>query len=713
MVPRRAGPQAFFFALVLALWSLTLPAFAQQAAADAGAPATGTWASELETLGKYLSQQKAASRCVERCYVLERLVLRGAVGGPISFELTGGVLAEGAVDVPLFGPPAGVRLEVDGTPSIGFEKDAYFLHTAERRFTLKGRIFLGADLALAIPGPLNTLEAALDGGTVVEGERLSGIVGATIHLRSKDEATEAAGPTVFQLSRAVRVAKEFTFEYLLVMRSGSDLGVVRLPLAYGEEVLDVAGATSFRVEGNELVLPTAGKKAEMRITGKLPKLGAFTPDVRSAYEWWLFESDPEHRIFVEGPSRQVDAGESPIARSQASARLYLVQKGQKVEVRSESLQSVDVLAAVVRQHQRMVVVTEQGDMVGDDTLGYENNGIDYLLYAPSARPIYLAIDGKAQRIMHQGDKTEEVLVPLLAGSHDVRLQSVGTASLGSFGGALAVPMPSYPLTASRVAVTIGVPVGVVPLALSGGDRVRFALDDGDLFALALGFLAGALAVRPAPDASPSRRRVLRLAGGLAVAALWFIAPALYGLALTVIVLLAVLLGLARALRGSGLVAAGVVVGGLVGLVGFASLLSLGARDSAPSRGYDVPASTRAPAPSGGKADFGRTGDLVAQTVEGGVIEGVTPVALNLPSYERSLSASRELVTKDRPFAPKLYYVGELALAPLYALWFAIVLYVFYVHRAFPRQTWSHLRERLRAAPPPPPAAGEAPPPAAA
>ncbi len=44
-------------------------------------------------------------------------------------------------------------------------------------------------------------------------------------------------------------------EYRLVMRSGSDLGVVRLPLAFGEKVLDVAGASGFRVEGGNWCCP--------------------------------------------------------------------------------------------------------------------------------------------------------------------------------------------------------------------------------------------------------------------------------------------------------------------------------------------------------------------------------------------------------------------------------------------------------------------------
>src|SRR4029077_8846182 len=148
------------------------------------------------------------------------------------------------------------------------------------------------DPALTIPGPLNALEADVTAGAVVEGARLSGLSGATIHF-SREGAAQGIGPTVFQLSRAVRVGREIGFEYRLVMISGTDLGVARLPLPFGEKVLDVTGAAGWRVEGGELVLPTSGRKATMTITGTLPKVGSFAPDARSGYEWWLIESDSE------------------------------------------------------------------------------------------------------------------------------------------------------------------------------------------------------------------------------------------------------------------------------------------------------------------------------------------------------------------------------------------------------------------------------------
>lgn len=63
-------------------------------------------------------------------------------------------------------------------------------------------------------------------------------------------------------------------------------------------------------------------------------------------------------------------------------------------------------------------------------------GIDYLLYAPDGRPVYLATDGKAERIMHQGKEGNDVLVPLRAGCHSVRVQALAEAPIKAFGGSI-------------------------------------------------------------------------------------------------------------------------------------------------------------------------------------------------------------------------------------------------------------------------------------
>ncbi|UQA62265.1 hypothetical protein [Polyangium aurulentum] len=690
--------------------ALAADAPAAPSAAPSTAPAAphSGWVAELDNLSRYLTEHRADARCPDHCYVLERLRLTGAVGdGPLEFELVGRVLANEPVAVPLFGPPKDVRLEGvtenDKEAAIGFDGDHYFLHTGAKRFVLRGKIHLGSDLALVVPGPLNTLEGDVSSGAVVEGSRLSGLVATTIHLSREGKGEKAAGPTVFQLSRAVRVGREISFEYRLVMRSGADLGVVRLPLTMEEKVLDVTGASGFRVENGELVLSTSGRTAEMTITGTLPKLGAFAPDSRSSYEWLLVESDPEHRVTVTGDARQVDSAESPIPRAQATSRLFLVQKGQRMEASVTPLVGVEALSAVVRSHRRTMVVTPRGDLVSDDSLLYENNGIDYLAYAPSGRPIFLATGGKAERIMRQASGAEEVLVPLRTGSHDVRVQSLGQADLRQFGGTIALPMPSYALTSSRVDLTVGLPAGVVPLALLGGDRPAWAFDSGDVVAATLGFGVGAAAVRQGPEADRRRVRRLRILAGVLLAALWFLWEPGFVVAVAALGIWGMLWLLGRFVQGPLRTAITVLLVGALGFVGLIGVVTLGSRSmKSADMAYEEsawrqPPSQTAPAPStaaggGGKLDD-RTGNFLPGK-GGGVLEGVTPVALPLPGYSRSMSASRELVTRDRPFMPKLVYVTNLAIAPFAFLWLVGLGLVLSAHRAQIGEAYRRIRARL-------------------
>lgn len=677
-----------------------------QPKADAG-PSPDSWAAQIDALARWLEQQhRKGSGCSERCFTLDRLRLSGRVGdGPLKFELSGSVLADGPVAIPLFGPPPHARIEApkeDGHDAvIGFEGDHYFLFTAARHFTLTGALVLDGDLALTIPGPLNSFEADVTAGAVLEGSRLSGLAGATLHL-SREGVAQASGPTVFQLSRAVRVGREIAFEYRLVMRSGADLGVVRLKLPFGEKVLDVTGSTGFRVEGGELVLPTSGRRAEMTITGTLPTIGAFSPDPRSPYEWWLLESDAEHRIMVAGDAPQLDSAESPIPRTQASSRLFLVQRGQRIEATVQPLTSVDVLAAVIRQHRRTVVLTPRGDLVSDDDLSYENNGIDYLLYAPSGRPIYLATGGKAERIMRQGKEGKDVLVPLRTGSHSVRIQALAETLLATFGGRLDVPMPSYPLTASRVDMTLGVPARVFPLALLGGDRSVWLLDLGDLFAVMLGVVVAWIAVRTDPPISTVKARAVRFVAAAVLGGLWFLSGAVFVTVILVLVATGILALLARFLRGGKLVAAVIPLVALVGigaLIALASFSTRSAPDYASRADVTVSQSIQGTAESSKeqaqrKMPEGRLGNAVAQMAVGGVIEGVTPVALTLPSYARTVSASRELVTRDRPFQPVLFYVTEWTLVPLGVLWLVLAAVVVYTQRRVFGEGRTWIRDRM-------------------
>ncbi|PIE05361.1 MAG: hypothetical protein CSA75_05145 [Sorangium cellulosum] len=77
------------------------------------------------------------------------------------------------------------KVQEDGkTAAIGFDNDAYFLHTAKRRFVLEGTLRLREELALTFPGPLIIFEANLDQGRVVEGNLLTGLLDTTIHFNA-------------------------------------------------------------------------------------------------------------------------------------------------------------------------------------------------------------------------------------------------------------------------------------------------------------------------------------------------------------------------------------------------------------------------------------------------------------------------------------------------------------------------------------------------
>jgi hypothetical protein len=673
-------------------------------------PPPDSWVGQLEALSSWIAKHKG-TRCSERCFTLARLRLGGSVAsGSLKFELEGNLLVDGPVAVPIFGAPAHVRIEQateSGKPApIGFEGDRYYYAATSRRFVLKGTLAMDDDRALSIPGPLNTLEADLSDGRCVEGSRLSGLLTTTIHFDRAVTTQPGVEPTVFQLSRAVRVGREIDFEYKLVMRSGADLGVVRLPLAFGERVLDVAGAGGFRIDGATLVLPTAGHNAEIRISGTLPQVGSFQPDERSPYEWWLFESDAEHRVTVKGDARQHDSAESPINRKLPTSRLYLAQRGQKMDVSIQTLSTVDVLAAVIRSHDRTVVLTRKGDLVADETLSYENNGIDYLLMNPDGRPIYLAADGKAERIMHKEKGAAEIMVPLRTGSHTVHVQALAQTALAGLFGRLEVPLATYPLTASRVGVRLGLPALIYPLAFVGGDRAEWFLDEGDVLAMAVAAAMAWLALRG------WLRRVL---GAIVLAGLWFIAEPLFVATVGVVVLIAFFWLLGRLLSGKKLalaVAAAVLGGGFFLLV---AIVAVTLRPGAsPKRQYEpVPASVASPeesreqaapyggaakddAPSGARAkgDLARRGNFMAQDAAGGVLEGVTPVALTLPQYERSVYATRELVTRERPFRPVLFYATAWSAWPLGIGWLVCLGALIHIYRPTLFAISARIRERL-------------------
>lgn len=706
--------------LLRALIVLVVLLAAGSAHAQAGDPPQ--LAKDLAAVAMWLGA-KAPPKCTERCFVLTKLSLDGSVAsGTLGFVLEGGVLAEHPVAVPLFGPPSKVRLEGvkddDKPASVGFEGDHYFVVTANKRFTIRGHLSLDGDLALTIPGPLNTLEANLSGGRVVEGTKLSGLTSGTIHFDSGEGATKLSEPTVFQLSRAFRVARETGFEYRLVLRSGNDLGVVRLPLSFGEKVLEVSGSSGWKVEGAELVLPTAGHTASITVTGTVASAPArLQLDARSPYEWWLLESDAEHRIMTStgsGHAKQLDSAESPIPRTQPSSRLFLAQRGEGLELTVQTLSATDALAAVVRSHARTAVLTARGEWVFDERLQYENNGVDHLMFAPAGRPIFLATDGAGERLMHKDGDLSKVLISLRKGTHEAHLQSLAETRLTPLFGVLSVPAPDHPLTASRAAITVGLPQGVIPLAVLGGDRIVWLVGLEQLAGVLVAAFVAWLVMSTARD---------RLLLGVGLAGLWLLSQPAFIATIGALLGYAALRIAARVLSGRSrsfvriAIVAGAVLGVFITLV---TLVTMSGRERAlaPSpdrttadyRPVDLPKSEPTPnvdlltkGPSDqlkAPADeSGKLGNYPAQLAAAGILPGVTPVALPLPSADRWVSASRELVTHDRPFAPRVVYVTMNGLLPLVAAWALSLLALAWLHRA----QLIALRDRARAllaAPPP-------------
>jgi hypothetical protein len=409
-----------------------------------------------------------------------------------------------------------------------------------------------------------------------------------------------------------------------------------------------------------------------------------------------------------------------------------------VEVSVQSLVASEVLAAVVRSHDRTLVLTGRGDVVADDTLAYENNGIDWLSLPPTGRAVFLATDGRAERVMRTSDDPgADVLVPLRVGSHVARTQSVSTASLAALGGALSVPVPPIALTTSRASVTVGLPSGVHPVAVLGGDEPWLALHAMDGVALAVSI---AIAV------AGLRGRGRRVLGAVALGGLWLISPLAWkALVVAGVVTLAAWLAARLLPRGLRIAAWSAAAAGalVLGVLGSRSAPEAGGwmqedqdhrigvrATPAPMDLPEPPAAPPAviaPSQAAGKEESkdeqaivteAITGELEgyhARLALGGVAQGVAPVALTLPAYARSVVASRELVTRERPFSATVVYVTSAGLAPLVAAWIACLALLAWAQRTVLARTVRGVRERLarRSNPDPAPAAPPAPPPVVA
>lgn len=634
--------------------------------------------------------------CTEDCWQLAHMTIRGSVNGPLTFELRGTTRANEDQKIPLFGPPTQVRLDElsldGGRPTVTFDSERYYLLTHARSFTLRGKLTLGSDQMLSVIGPLLALDAQLTKGRLVEGEKLSGLSATVLHF---DPMTEDSGnqpakprqPPVFRLSRSVRFGTETSFVYRLVASQTTELGTIKLPLAFGEKVQDVQGSTGWQAEGKELTLPTSGKEAEITISGSLSPAAAGAPplifkaDERSAYEWWMIEADPEHRVAVGGEGKLVETTQSPIPPTMPGSRVYLVQRNQQIEVDSKSLVRGDVLAAVARTNRRFVAVTGTGELISDELIVFDNNGLDHLMVSPAGKAMYLSTDATAQRILHTEAGASEILVPIRPGSHTLRVQSLDDVRLWSIAGALKVPGSSYPIATSNMEITLGLPETVHPIAVLGGDHARWAFSRGDLVAAALGIAVACFGFR---------NRRTRALGAVVMAGLWFVSREGYVFAGGGLFVVGAVFLASRFVRGTKLLfgSAAILV---AALFGGRYALTEGAT-SEPAREMFVDRPT-VPTPEITHAAVAADGTLDTKA-------GITPVSLSIPTSERYVQSSRQLVTKERPFAMRVFYVTSNLLAALQLLWLVMVGLLGWLHRDRLALLKARIFERLTRTPDP-------------
>jgi hypothetical protein len=614
--------------------------------------------------------------CTEDCWQLSHLTIRGAVNGPMTFELKGTVRAHEDQKIPLFGPPSQVRfddLSMDGgRPTITFDNEHYYLITRAKSFTLRGKLTLGTDQMMSVVGPILAVDAPLTKGRLVEGEKLSGISDTVLHFdpmtEDKTPTAKTHKPPVFRLARSVRFGTETSFVYRIVSSHTSDLGTIKLPLAFGEKVQDVQGSTGWQVEGKELSLPTSGKEAEITISGSLPPAGpigspplVFKTDERSAYEWWMIEADPEHRVAVAGEGKLVETTQSPIPATMPGSRVYLVQRNQQIEVDAKSLVRGDVLAAVARTNRRFVAITGTGELISDETINFDNNGLEHLMVAPAGKAMYLSTDSVAQRILHTEAGASDVLIPIRPGSHTLRVQSLADVKLWPVAGAVKVPGSNYPIATSSMEVTVGLPENVHPIAVLGGDHARWAFSRADLIALALGIGVACFGFRT---------RKTRALGALVTAGLWFVSKEGFVFASGGLFVVGSIFLASRFIRGTRLLVAsgGIIVAALFG--GRWALTDATTLDPAREMLVERP---QIPTPEITHAAVAADGSLDTKA-------GITPVSLSIPTSERYVQSSRQLITKQRPFAMRIVYVTSGLLAFLQVGWLAMAGMLAWLHR---------------------------------
>ena len=280
--------------------------------------------------------------------------------------------------------------------------------------------------------------------------------------------------------------------------------------------------------------------------------------------------------------------------------------------------------------------------------------------------------------MHK-DGESALMIPMRVGSHDVMTQSIDDFSPGFFGGRKTFVSPELPLATGRASLRLGLPADVHPFVVTGGDHTQWPIGRSDGIALALAALLSAVALRG------NKKRAL---GFASLAGLWFFSHPVFGVTLAATAVTGAIVGISklspRARRwtiGLGAAAAVVAIPFVFNLNRSHDMTATPAFGPG-GNAYDLPPAQQAfggSAHAGGlledstdKGDYdGRRDDTTksignfrAQLSQSGMIDGVRPVALAMPSSTNEVYVQTEMVSAGKPFAPKVYFVTDAGLLVL-------------------------------------------------
>lgn len=240
-------------------------------------------------------------------------------------------------------------------------------------------------------------------------------------------------------------------------------------------------------------------------------------------------------------------------------------------------------------------------------------------------------------------------------------------------GALTIPPSTYPLSTSTVDTTVGLPPEVHPVAVLGGDNVRWGVGRGDLVAVALGIALACFGFRT---------RRTRAIGAVATAGLWFVSREGFVIAASILAVVGLVFLASRFLRSTKLlVASGFIVSAAM-LVARAVLADGGASEPARDMLVDKP---MLPSPENSYASPSRNT---------GTPGDITPVSLSFPTSERYVTSSRQVVSQERPFVPRIVYVTSTLIGFLHLVWLGLVGLLVLAHRDKLALVKAKIAERL-------------------